>query len=687
MGVSRINSTALISLAAFSLMACQDKPYSNSQSSNSNTQNLDQMLAENNKGPQKELFTEGINALRDGNLDTAQIAFNRILQNDPRNSAGHTLNALTYHLKAAQGDIEALTIAEAGYNQARKFNETNTFAILQLGRIQVEKKNYIEAQDDFSTVILIDPANQEALYELANASYLIGDVKTSTMAVERLLNLNPKSADNLRAGALIFAAAGDHAKAQELVGAYNAIESNDKQRKFLAMRVADIQRLHDSGTIKVAQASDDTSTGDGGGDEAGTPPANGTGAGNGSTPNNGTASANGTTAPTTTPVTPTPTPAPTPAPAATAYAAPIPASTPIVQQIKPTHDDEMVVIDAIVMRVSDSTSSSYGHNILQDFSVTVSPYTKIKGRNLTGTNGVSLSSIPGITGAGIGSGMVQEGTGNSWVLGKGISFGAITYGLNIANTSGTHIEIIGRPTLTTTKGVDSFFFSGSDIKTVTNGQFGGNVASSKVGATLKVKVTDITPNGEVILDVDLNGTALTKPIEDAIADSAAGSGGAPNTIVYEVGESQVKTNVKVKFGETIMLGGIHDREDTTNDQGVPVLKDIPFVQYFFSERSTSNIRKNIMYLITPRSYKENLKNTRNYFERGRGIADEARPSLTELETRYKDWFNPNNNHILILREMAPIYPDFRIGDIRPIYWSHTEKIQDSLVAVADMLWF
>lgn len=662
-------SQVILGAVALILTACNDEPTTHSQSGKSaqmNTKSLDQMLAQNSSGPKKELFASGISSLKDGNYSAASKSFNQIVNIDPQNSMAHTLNGLAYQLQGLEGDLDAMALAEAAYNQARKYNETNSFAILQLGRINVARKNYVAAEDLFSTVLLLEPGNEEALYELANASYLMGDVKTSTMTAERLLKVNSSDPNNLRAGALIFAANGELEKSQQLLIAYKKTETDPQKIAYVEQRVSEINHLHASGAIRVAQA---TENGEGGGEEATleetpaqTPPAE--------------------TPPGAAPTTAAPAAAPAAATPAAAPAA-APAKAEIPQKIKPPHDEQMVVIDAIVMRVSENNESSYGQNVLKNFSVTVSPYTKVRQKNGNGPiGGVTIPTVAGGPSFASTASGIEGPNGSSWVLGKGISFGAINYGLNIANTNGTALEIVGRSSLTTTKGGESFFFSGSDIKTITNGSFGGSVVSNPIGSTLKVTVKDITPDGEVMMDVDLKGSTLAGDIADITANSSSGSVG-----ILSIGQSNVKTNIRVKFDETIMLGGISSREDATTNEGVPILKEIPVLNLFFGQRSTNNKRTNTMYLLTARAYKENKRRTKNYFESGQGSLDEQRPGLTELEARHKDWFSPLNNHIFIFREIAPLYPDFRVGDMVPIYWAHSQKLSERLQSFTNIFFF
>jgi type IV pilus assembly protein PilQ len=63
--------------------------------------------------------------------------------------------------------------------------------------------------------------------------------------------------------------------------------------------------------------------------------------------------------------------------------------------------------------------------------------------------------------------------------------------------------------------------------------------------------------------------------------------------------TQMKTNILVKDGETIVIGGLfRDEIDTTRNQ-VPLLGDIPFVGVLFRGTSDTSIRKEVIILLTP----------------------------------------------------------------------------------------
>ena len=104
-------------------------------------------------------------------------------------------------------------------------------------------------------------------------------------------------------------------------------------------------------------------------------------------------------------------------------------------------------------------------------------------------------------------------------------------------------------------------------------------------ASLRLEVTpQITPEGNVILDLEVN-----KDSRGAL--TAAGP--AINT-------KQVKTQVLVENGGTVVIGGIFTQDEQTEVNKVPLLGDIPFLGYLFQNRVKSTRKTEMLVFITPK---------------------------------------------------------------------------------------
>ncbi|AIL12709.1 hypothetical protein IM40_02925 [Candidatus Paracaedimonas acanthamoebae] len=637
---------SLTAMAVLVLAGCADEPASNShEKSMAQGKSLEQILAEKSHSEEKVLVKEGIQALMAGNYTEASQAFNIALVDDPTNSWLHTLNAMTYQLIARKGDVSQLEIAEAGYNQALKFDPSNSIASLQLGRVKRQQKDHKSAQEEFANVLLIEPNNLPALYELASASYYLGDIKTAQAAIERYIKAAPNKADAYRTAGIIMAASGKSQEADTYLKKYESLAENKSQAQLAKRRVDEWKRLYDGGFIMLAQAEDTAA-----GDDASADP-------NAATSGDAASASDGNKQ-------------------QTAAAAPQAPAAPA----------QMVAIDAIVMRVSEEASTAKGNNILENFSLTLAPGTHMRARghgipstinNGDGTltrTAVDFQSHTVFPGAQNLSATISGGGSPlsvSRLFTQGVSFGSVSYSLNIANAVMKRIKVLDRPSVTTIVGKHAEFYAGTDLALGLTGQFGGNVAKTPTGIT--VKVTPLSLVGDrVLLEIEVYGS-LTPDVSNDVTKTFT-----------PIQTSHVKTTVEMKLGETLMLGGINSHEDQAEKSGFPLLQDIPGIQYLFSRETTNSVRKSVTYLITPRSHQKNMADIKQTFNNPNV---DVPTNLTELEMRNKDWFSPSNNQVMILKYAAPMYREFRSGDIAPVIWWQHEEFDEQITQIANFLYY
>jgi type IV pilus assembly protein PilQ len=104
-------------------------------------------------------------------------------------------------------------------------------------------------------------------------------------------------------------------------------------------------------------------------------------------------------------------------------------------------------------------------------------------------------------------------------------------------------------------------------------------------ASLSLDVTpQITPEGNVILDLEVN--------KDSRGELTA-AGPAINT-------KQVKTQVLVENGGTVVIGGIFTLDESSVINKVPVLGDIPYIGILFQNRVKSTRKTELLVFITPK---------------------------------------------------------------------------------------
>ena len=117
----------------------------------------------------------------------------------------------------------------------------------------------------------------------------------------------------------------------------------------------------------------------------------------------------------------------------------------------------------------------------------------------------------------------------------------------------------------------------------------GATAVSFRKANLKLEVTpQITPEGNVILDVDINRDAV----------------GQLTPAGFAIDTRHVQTQVLVENGGTVVIGGIYEQFERNRVNKVPLLGDIPILGYLFKNTTKTNDRTELLVFLTPRVVSE-----------------------------------------------------------------------------------
>jgi type IV pilus assembly protein PilQ len=110
-------------------------------------------------------------------------------------------------------------------------------------------------------------------------------------------------------------------------------------------------------------------------------------------------------------------------------------------------------------------------------------------------------------------------------------------------------------------------------------------------ANLKLEVTpQITPDGNVILDVDVNKDSVGQ-------ETRAG---------FAIDTKHVKTQVLVENGGTVVLGGIFQQTERNTVTKVPLLGDVPGLGHLFKSTSRTNDKTELLIFITPKIITDRL---------------------------------------------------------------------------------
>ena len=190
--------------------------------------------------------------------------------------------------------------------------------------------------------------------------------------------------------------------------------------------------------------------------------------------------------------------------------------------------------------------------------------------------------------------LLAGGNGLSWaMLTKGAKFDLALEAL----AQDSLITVLSSPHLTVRDGKNANIVVGKDVPTITQSatsdiQVEGtsaiinSVQYRSTGVNLSVTPT-IHARGVVTLEINQSVTKAEKTTTSDI--------NSPTIL-----NRSVTTEVVVGDGQTVVLGGLISDDGAEGESGVPFLKDIPLLGYFFRSETRSSDRTELIIMITPR---------------------------------------------------------------------------------------
>ena len=153
-------------------------------------------------------------------------------------------------------------------------------------------------------------------------------------------------------------------------------------------------------------------------------------------------------------------------------------------------------------------------------------------------------------------------------------------------------RILSNPKVVTSDNKKAIIQQGKSIPYATVSQSGTQTQFAEAVLGLEVTPT-VTNDGYIKLDI------LAKKDQ---ADFSNQSGGVPT-----IDKKQATTLLYVKDGETAVIGGIYEREESDNENGLPGLKNIPLLGWLFRHTAKGDNKTELLIFITPRILKNMYK--------------------------------------------------------------------------------
>ena len=146
-------------------------------------------------------------------------------------------------------------------------------------------------------------------------------------------------------------------------------------------------------------------------------------------------------------------------------------------------------------------------------------------------------------------------------------------------------DVISTPKVLTADQQEARIASGTDIPYQEASSSGATTVSFKE-AVLSLEVTpQITPDGRIIMDLQINQDSVGELVFDGIP---------------VIDKNEIKTNVIVDNGQTVVLGGVFRSEEQSSVIKTPFLGDLPVIGRLFRKNVESKEKAELLVFITPK---------------------------------------------------------------------------------------
>jgi type IV pilus assembly protein PilQ len=151
-------------------------------------------------------------------------------------------------------------------------------------------------------------------------------------------------------------------------------------------------------------------------------------------------------------------------------------------------------------------------------------------------------------------------------------------------------KILSRPKITTLNNVEANIQQGSSIPYETLSDKG--TQTQFIDASLQLTVTPrITPDNSIILKVKVSNNNPNTSLRSAR--------GVPS-----IDKNEATTEILVRDGQTIVIGGIIRNKETVSRNGIPFLMDIPFIGWLFRKEIKTVENRELLIFLTPNIVKK-----------------------------------------------------------------------------------
>lgn len=148
-----------------------------------------------------------------------------------------------------------------------------------------------------------------------------------------------------------------------------------------------------------------------------------------------------------------------------------------------------------------------------------------------------------------------------------------------------HAELISTPSLFTSNQQTASIEAGEEVPYQEVSESGGTAVAFKK-AVLGLSVTpQLLPNNAVLLKLHIN---QDRPSQRMVL-------GVPT-----ISTRQMTTQVLVQHGQTVVLGGIYEKNEEQSSEALPFISQVPLIGELFKHRSTRRSKRELLIFVTPK---------------------------------------------------------------------------------------
>lgn len=315
---------------------------------------------------------------------------------------------------------------------------------------------------------------------------------------------------------------------------------------------------------------------------------------------------------------------------------------------------KMVHVDVIILRSQEVRSQAKGINLLDGLKATLSGTLYSYGKTKIKTDS-------------------ETKTTTTTVIYPSFNLMDLEYNLNIFQDEFNKAEILARPSLLATENSTSKFFSGGELHVqLSSNNADGSMVDIPIGITLNV-----TPQfyDDETIKIAVEAKKSFLEMQSAVVGFTSFS---------QTTKTTVDATAVMKFGETLMLSGLSETLTEGSNNGVPILKEIPGIQYLFSRDEEYQSKKSILIFLTPRKARYSKDLTK---EELNNEMDLEKVYISDLKKKQKIKNTNLNAAISHLSKESDFYRQFRTGDMGVDFWENDDSLYGALKRALGFLYY